>query len=172
MKAIYAKAGEILALIDPTYAMNGDWVLQVHAMNSTSRVARHTDKDDISYQYGLVLGDFDGGELITWGSDGQPHPVLNVQNKIVKLDGRLPHQVTPVTHGVRYACYFYKQYDRNLLAAAPLFEPACVVHERSASAPRLHGRAYSSDEDGDGPDASSSSDDEADIVDIAPAPIR
>ena len=74
--------------------MNGDWVLQVHAMNSTSRVARHTDKDDISYQYGLVLGDFDGGELITWGSDGQPHPVLNVQNKIVKLDGRLPHQVT------------------------------------------------------------------------------
>jgi hypothetical protein len=151
MKAIYAKAGEILAVIDPTYAVNGDWVLQVHAMDSTSRVDRHTDDDDISYQYGVVLGDFDGGEMLTWGSDGQPRPVLNVQNKIVKLDGRLPHQVTPVTRGVRYACYFYKLFDRRMYAPAPVFEPARIVHERSVTAPLQHGRAFSSDEDGDGP---------------------
>ena len=38
-----------------------------------------------------------------------------------------------------------------MIEPAEIFEPAEIVYERHATAPRLHGRAFSSDEDGDGP---------------------
>jgi hypothetical protein len=56
---------------------------------------------------------------------------------VVKLDGRLPHQVTPVTSGVRYALYWFKHYDRlidqdaagleGVHHGAPYFFPAQLV---------------------------------------------
>jgi hypothetical protein len=127
-KEIYRKAAQIVEMLDPVYAANGDWVVQVHAMDSQSKVNRHTDDDDLTYQYGVILGDFEGGELLTWDSKEKPCAPLAVQNKIVKLDGRLYHQVMPVTRGVRYSLYFYKLYDRTMVAHAPIFEPACIVH--------------------------------------------
>ena len=126
-KKIYQVAGELLTLIDPEYAAGGHWVLQAHAMDSGSKVNKHTDDEDISFQYGVILGDFTGGELLTWSSDGEPHPPLPVSGRVVKLDGRLPHQVTPVTSGVRYSLYFYKLFDPTIAEAHPVMEPAVIV---------------------------------------------
>ena len=126
-KAIYAKAAELLSTVDASYVQDGDFVLQVHALDETSKLEKHTDDEDISFQYGIGLGDYSGGELITWGSDGTEKPPINLHNRFVKLDGRLPHMVTPVTRGVRYALYFYKQYDRRITEPQPLFEPAALV---------------------------------------------
>ena len=126
-KAILAKAAELLSTIDASYVQDGDFVLQVHAMDETSKAMKHTDDEDISFQYGIGLGDYSGGELITWSSDGIEQPPINLRNQFVKLDGRLPHMVTPVTSGIRYAVYYYKLYDRRITEPQPVFEPATVV---------------------------------------------
>ena len=52
--------------------------------------------------------------------------------------------------GRRYCIIWYKVFDRRIDKPATIFEPAEIVYERHATAPRLHGRAFSSDEDGDG----------------------
>ena len=33
-------------------------------------VKKHVDDQDITFQYGLALGDFTGGELTCWAEDG------------------------------------------------------------------------------------------------------
>ena len=126
-KAIYAKATELLGAVDASYVQDGDFVLQVHAMDETSKAEKHTDDDDISFQYGIGLGTYSGGELITWTSDGTEQPPINLRNHVVKLDGRLPHMVTPVTSGIRYAVYFFKHYDRRITEPQPQYQPASVV---------------------------------------------
>ena len=126
-KAILAKATELLGAVDASYVQDGDFVLQVHAMDETSKVEKHTDDDDISFQYGIGLGTYSGGELITWTSDGTEQPPINLRNHVVKLDGRLPHMVTPVTSGIRYAVYFFKHYDRRITEPQPQYQPASVV---------------------------------------------
>ena len=97
----------------------------------SSKVKRHTNKDDLTFQYGVVLGDFEGGNLRTWNSKEQEQPELDVHNKIVKLDGRLFHQVTPVTSGIRYRLY-YKLFDRNIDKATEFFAPAEIVFDAAA----------------------------------------
>ena len=54
----------------------------------------------------MVLGDCTGGELKLWNSAGDTQ-VIDYTNKILKLDGRLPHEVMPFT-GKRYCIVWYK----------------------------------------------------------------
>ena len=49
-------------------------------------------------------------------------------NKILKLDGRLPHEVMAFT-GRRYCIIWYKVFDRNMKKPASVFEPARIVYE-------------------------------------------
>ena len=50
----------------------------------------------------------EGGSLVTCDSYGKNRTEMNVHNIVVKLDGRLFHQVTPVTTGIHYSLYYYK----------------------------------------------------------------
>jgi hypothetical protein len=54
--------------------------------------------------------------------------VIDYTNKILKLDGRLPHEVMPFT-GRRYCIIWYKVFDRDMKKPAPVFEPARIVYE-------------------------------------------
>ena len=126
-KILYYMAGKLLNIIDPGYAAGGHWVVQIHGMDSKSKINKHVDSNDITFQYGVTLGDYEGGNLITWDSTGENPTEINVQNKVVKLDGRLFHQVTPVTSGVRYSLYYYKVYDPTITEVGPIFEPATII---------------------------------------------
>lgn len=66
-------------------------------------------------QYAMVLGDCIGGALKVWDSNGGTQEI-NYTNKILKLDGRLHHEVMPFT-GLRYCIIWYKVFDRNMPAA-------------------------------------------------------
>jgi hypothetical protein len=134
-KALYAKACEILPLIDADYAgQYKDYVVNFSCMSDSELhyVHKHTDADDIQFQYAVVLGNCTGGELKVWDSRGDTH-IIDYRNKILKLDGRLPHEVMPF-QGRRYCIIWYKLFDRRMTVAAPIFEPARIVHECSATA--------------------------------------
>ena len=130
-KILYAKACELLSLIDSAYAGDHkDFVVNFSCMSKPIQhyVKKHTDAEDIQFQYALVLGDCTGGDLKLWDSRGNEH-VLNYHNKILKLDGRLPHEVMPFT-GRRYCIIWYKVFDRRMIRPAEIFEPAEIIYER------------------------------------------
>ena len=57
-------------------------------------VAARVDKDDMSYQFALSLGDFDsGGELMVENRLGTKRYRVNTKNRIAKCDGRSCHWV-------------------------------------------------------------------------------
>ena len=126
-KDLYYMAGKLLNTIDSGYAAGGHWVVQIHAMDHDSKINKHKDTNDITFQYGVTLGDYEGGNLVTWDSCGENPSEIKVQNKVVKLDGRLFHQVTPVVSGIRYSLYYYKVYDPMITEVEPIFEPARII---------------------------------------------
>ena len=75
-------------------------------------VKKHVDDQDITFQYGLALGDFTGGELTCWAEDGSTQ-TLDYTRKVLKMDGRLPHEVCEFS-GERYCVIFYKLFDRTM----------------------------------------------------------
>ena len=125
-KLIYAKTRELLCIIDSEYATNDHWVVQVHCMDATSRIGNHVDKNDITFQYGVTLGEYEGGNLLTWNKSGVVTE-MNVHNQVVKLDGRLQHSVTPIISGRRYSLYYYKSYDPIIITPTPILEKAEIV---------------------------------------------
>ena len=125
-KVIYGKARELLRIIDPEYAANDHWVVQVHSMDTTSSIGRHVDAKDITFQYGVTVGEYEGGNLLTWNRSGELSE-MNVRNEVVKLDGRLPHSVTPITSGTRYSLYYYKSYDPMINRPTAILDCAEIV---------------------------------------------
>ena len=88
-------------------------------------VKKQVDDQDITFQYGLALGDFTGGELMCWAEDGSTQ-TLDYTRKVLKMDGRLPHEVCEFS-GERYCVIFYKLFDRTMHAKAPIFPKAQFV---------------------------------------------
>jgi hypothetical protein len=123
-KNLWYAAKELLLEIDPTYAENDDYCVNFSNMTDSKNhfVKKHVDNCDITYQYGLALGDFTGGEL-TLEDSKENCQTINYHRKVVKMDGRLPHQVEPF-EGDRYCVIFYKLYDRTKSQKDPIFEPA------------------------------------------------
>jgi hypothetical protein len=121
-KDFYALAKQLLLSIDADYAANDDWVVQVTIMDSSSSVKLHKDSQNVSFQYGVWLGDFEGGQLEVAGQ------TLDVRNKIYKMDGRVPHRVLPITEGKRYSLIYFKNYDRNITSVTqvPIVQPELI----------------------------------------------
>ena len=95
---------------------NMDYKIQFTMMtSSTHAVQCHRDGDDISPQYSICLGDYTGGELLTWDKnregESDPHLATDVRNKLVKFDGRLKHAVAAWRGKYRINIAFYKHYD-------------------------------------------------------------
>jgi hypothetical protein len=95
---------------------NMDYKIQFSMMTSGKHVVKaHRDGCDISPQYSICLGDYTGGELLTWeknrGKEKDPHLATDVKNKLVRFDGRLKHMVAAWRGAYRINIAFYKHYD-------------------------------------------------------------
>ena len=88
------------------------------------RGSPHTDAQDISYQWAISLGDFDGGQLCVESGPGEVL-LVNTHSHAAKIDGRFPHWVAP-WQGERYSVIVYKTRG---IATAQL----CAVYPPHAS---------------------------------------
>lgn len=130
----YEMAMQLLQSIDPQYAA-GETLVQFALMESHKQYVKlHRDEHDISYQYALSLGDYQGAALRVYKSNGSMHEFDN-RRKIVRFDGRLPHEVVvePSFRGRRYTVIWYKNYDSRMQKASPILDMPATVYAHSAT---------------------------------------
>ncbi|CAE8616285.1 unnamed protein product, partial [Polarella glacialis] len=78
------------------------------AVSKNFRGSPHVDKNDVSVQYALSLGDFEagGGELCV-EENAFVSRAFDTHNRLVCFDGRFPHWVSGYV-GERYSIIFYR----------------------------------------------------------------
>jgi hypothetical protein len=107
-------------------------------------VKAHKDSADIAPQYSICLGDYSGGELLTWekgkckDSDPIPHLSIDVRNKLLLFDGRLEHAVAPWHGKYRINIALYKHYDVRWTKEEPILETPLLVMDFN----EIHRSAY------------------------------
>ena len=111
---LYKMACTLLKMINKQWAgSNDDFVVQFSCMDIESHIEIHTDKDDVSSQFAISLGEYKGGQLMVYNDNLSTYiPVVN-KRKMVQFDGRKKHFVTKVTEGERYYIVFFKSYDES-----------------------------------------------------------
>ena len=127
-KELFKVASELLRVIDPDYmGESGDYSVQFSCMTDPTKhfVKEHVDNKDIAHQYGIVLGNSTGGELVLVLSDGTEQ-TMDYRRKILKMDGRVPHRVKRF-EGTRYSVIFYKLFDRRYPTEWPVLKRAKFV---------------------------------------------
>ena len=70
----------------------------------------HVDREDVTHQYAMALGDFgDGGELVVESEDGRARWVVDTRGKMARFDGRFAHWVRGYdrAEGVRFSVVWY-----------------------------------------------------------------
>ena len=69
-----------------------------------------TDREDVTHQYAIALGDYgDGGELVVESEDGRARWVVDTRGKMARFDGRFAHWVRGYDRakGVRFSVVWY-----------------------------------------------------------------
>ena len=91
---VYEPAVKLIEQLDPDYA-GGEYVIQFAYMNDPSHFVKcHVDSGDVSFQYALTLGDFQGASLRAYTvANKSAHIDFAGSGRIVQFDGRLPHEV-------------------------------------------------------------------------------
>ena len=117
-------ASNIFALIDPDY-VKGYYSINYSCMDSVDHgVSDHKDLKDVTPQYLLGLGSYTGASIKTCGE------VIDYRHKIIKMDGRLNHEVVKDNFkGTRFAVIAYKNYDERITAPIPILQTPKVVFE-------------------------------------------
>ena len=86
-------AKKLITLIDPDFAA-GEYVVNYACMSQPDQyVKKHTDSEDISYQYALNLGEYKGAYTRCFDENDNVLGEFDYHRKIFKMDGRLPHEV-------------------------------------------------------------------------------
>lgn len=101
-------------------------------------VKKHVDKDDITYQYIFSFGNYSGDvKLFVYDNVGNFTGSFDCKDKILKVDGRLPHRVckTPNFYGDRFAVIWYKSYDVRITAPMPILHNPHFVYKPSITNP-------------------------------------
>ena len=119
---------DLMRLIDPDY-VEGEYLVNYSCMTDPNHyVRKHTDSDDISYQYALALGDYEGAKLRAYDANDQVLGDFDYHNKICKMDGRLPHEVILEDFsGTRFCVIWFKSYDHRKPQCDPIFDTPCYV---------------------------------------------
>ena len=128
-KDLWTLSRQLIEIIDPDFAI-GEYVVNYSTMTDpTHYVKKHTDSDDISYQYGMSLGDYEGTfKTRIYDADDDVVGDYNYKNRVLKMDGRLPHEViTEGFKGVRHCVIFFKSYDHRKSVCDPILETPCFV---------------------------------------------
>mmetsp|Transcript_33751 Transcript_33751/g.67276 ORF Transcript_33751/g.67276 Transcript_33751/m.67276 type:complete len:220 (-) Transcript_33751:178-837(-) len=98
--ALWEAVAAWMELVDPAFDFSGV------ALSKDFRGSPHVDTYDISYQWALSLGNFEGGQLCMESAPGEVS-VIDTHNRAAKVDGRFPHWVAPWA-GERYSVIAYK----------------------------------------------------------------
>ena len=141
----YRLAMAILLEIDPDYS-EGATLVNFSLLNSpTHYVKQHVDKNDISYQYALSLGSFEGVRLRVTGEDSQAQD-FDIRRKVLRFDGRLPHEavLAPSFNGNRFTVIWYKSFDARQTKAAPILQTPTIVYECATESPPANGKRHPS----------------------------
>jgi hypothetical protein len=115
--AAWDLVAQLIQAIPPLKEWAGDdWKVQFSMMTSKKhRVKPHRDSADICPQYSICLGDYSGGDLLTWRElhqkDPSPNLATDVRRKLVRFDGRLQHSVSKWSGKYRINIALYKAYD-------------------------------------------------------------
>ena len=127
-KELWTLAKKLITLIDPDFAA-GEYVVNYACMNQPDQyVKKHTDSEDISYQYALNLGDYKGAYTRCFDENENVLGEFDYHRRICKMDGRLPHEVIQTDfEGVRYTLVWFKVYDHRKTKPDPLFPHPCFV---------------------------------------------
>jgi hypothetical protein len=129
-KDLWRQSAELIRLIDPDFAA-GEYVVNYSCMEGGKDhyVKKHVDKDDISFQYALALGAYQGAVLRTYAADGET--VLgdfDYRYRVCKMDGRLPHELVLNNFtGTRFCVIWFKSYDARKMQPDPIFDTPCFV---------------------------------------------
>ena len=77
--------------------------------NKNKQMKKHKDAKNVGESYIIGLGNYTGGELIVYNTDGKSEKKrVNIKNKWYKFDGStFPHETAPFT-GTRYTLVYYK----------------------------------------------------------------
>ena len=129
LKEAYYLSRDVMRQIDPHYA-EGEFVVQFAKIDSAAHyVKKHVDQHDVSHQYALTFGEYEGAALLVHPPDGGPPHRVDGKDCIVKFDARHPHEVDLTGFkGERYTVIWYKNYDRRQLARPdPIWEDSRPV---------------------------------------------
>ena len=102
-----------------------DYVVQFACMDTHSRVETHVD-NDITTQFCISFGDYDGGSLYVLNQHLNKYEKLDNHQRMVQFDGRNYHYVSNVTKGERYSIVYFKKFDRRFKMKA--FYPINTVY--------------------------------------------
>jgi hypothetical protein len=131
-KIAYEKAKLVIELLDPDFAVGETYLVNFSHMNSRHHyVKKHVDSGDITYQYILSFGEYTGDvKLFVYNKDGSFNQAYDCKDRILKVDGRLPHRVrkTPGFEGNRFAVIWYKSFDARITAPTPVLETPEFVY--------------------------------------------
>ena len=131
-KSAYEKAKRVIEILDPEFATGETYLVNFAHMNSRHHyVKKHVDADDITYQYILSFGQYQGDvKLFVYDKNGNFHQSYNCKDRILKVDGRLPHRVrkTPDFEGNRFAVIWYKSYDARITEPTPVLAKPYFVY--------------------------------------------
>jgi hypothetical protein len=99
--ALFKETKKLLKLKDPKFKFSSV------QFNKNHRAAKHIDGRNMGVSYIIGLGDYTGGELITYDEDGSNPQKHDIQGTFYKFNGSVyPHETAPY-EGARYTFVFY-----------------------------------------------------------------
>jgi len=119
---LWRLSNELISMVDKDFA-EGEYVVNYSKMTTGDHyVRKHVDKDDVSFQYALALGDYTGAALRCYDKNDNVIGDYDYHNKILKMDGRLPHEVIlDDFQGNRYCVIWFKSYDHRKPEVDPIY---------------------------------------------------
>jgi hypothetical protein len=123
-KKLYLKARDLIALYVP------DLLLKTYAVqfskigNSSCFLKFHQDLRDVSSQYAVYLGDYEGAYLEVCDPNGDVFEQYSSPYVFLHFDGRLWHRVSLNNFsGTRFAIIFFQQFDMTKTKEDPIVFP-------------------------------------------------
>jgi hypothetical protein len=108
--------------------MIGEQVFHFSKMSSDKHnVPIHVDKKDIGHQYVVHFGKWTGASLVCYEAGDETNPgehtaSFSLPYKLIKMDGRLAHQVIKDNfQGVRYTVVCYQSWNSHITKKLPIF---------------------------------------------------
>jgi hypothetical protein len=107
---------ELLDYVHDSMAKTQKFVVQVNKMDEQHCVVPlHTDRWNLSPQYHITFGEFEGATLKSYNWKERKFESFSRRDRVLKFDGRLPHYVEVNNFsGTRYSLTYYVCQQDNI----------------------------------------------------------